>query len=116
MAATLLGNELWELIEPLLPKRTRRYRHPGRRRINDRRVLSGILFVLTTGIAWQRLSPEPGYGSGMTCWCRLCEWQRAGVWQNLHELCSPGSARPNDSTSHGLSATAPRCARFLGAT
>jgi transposase len=86
MATTLLGNELWELIEPLLPKRTRRYRHPGRRRIDDRRVLSGILFVLTTGIAWQRLPPELGYGSGMTCWRRLCEWQRAGVWQNLHEL------------------------------
>jgi transposase len=52
MATTLLDHELWELIEPLLPKRTRRYRHPGRRRIDDRQVLSGILFVLKTGIAW----------------------------------------------------------------
>jgi transposase len=49
-------------------------------------VLNGILFVLTTGIAWQRLPQELGYGSGMTCWRRLRDWQQAGVWQQLHEL------------------------------
>jgi len=42
-------------------------------------VLNGILFVLTTGIAWQRLPRELGFGSGMTCWRRLCDWQQAGV-------------------------------------
>jgi len=72
-------------IEPLLPRPTRRYRHPGRRRIDDRLVLSGILFVLSTGIAWQRLPQELGYGSGMTCWRRLKEWQQVGVFQALHE-------------------------------
>ena len=80
-----LDDELWNLIEPLLPRTTRRYRHPGRRRIDDRKVLSGILFVLSTGIAWQRLPPELGFGSGMTCWRRLQEWQHAGVFQALHE-------------------------------
>ena len=81
-----LDDELWNLIEPLLPRTTRRYRHPGRRRIDDRKVLSGILFVLSTGIAWQRLPPELGFGSGMTCWRRLRDWQQASVWQRLHEL------------------------------
>ena len=81
-----LDDELWNLIEPLLPRTTRRYRHPGRRRIDDRKVLSGIVFVLSTGIAWQRLPPELGFGSGMTCWRRLRDWKQAGVWQRLHEL------------------------------
>ena len=85
MPPTLVDDELWELIQPLLPRKTRRYRHPGRRRIDDRKALNGILFVLTTGIAWQRLPRELGFGSGMTCWRRLREWQQAGVFQALHE-------------------------------
>jgi transposase len=86
MSPSLVDDELWELIEPLLPRTTRRFCHPGRRRLDDRRVLNGILFVLTTGIAWQRLPLELGFGSGMTCWRRRRDWQRAGVWQRLHEL------------------------------
>ena len=85
MATTLLDDELWKLIEPLLPVRRRRFRHPGRKRLDDRRTLSGILFVLRTGIAWQQLPQELGYGSGMTCSRRLKEWQQAGVFQALHE-------------------------------
>src|SRR2546426_6563290 len=85
MATGLLDDELWRLIEPLLPVRTRRFRHPGRKRLDDRRTLAGILFVLRTGIAWQQLPQELGYGSGMTCWRRLKEWQQAGVFQALHE-------------------------------
>jgi len=85
MATALLDDELWKLIEPLLPLRRRRFRHPGRKRLDDRRTLSGILFVLRTGIAWQQLPQELGYGSGMTCWRRLKEWQQAGVFQALHE-------------------------------
>ncbi len=86
MSPSLVDDELWELIAPLLPRCPRRYRHPGRRRLDDRQVLNGILFVLTTGIAWQRLPQELGFGSGMTCWRRLRDWQQAGVWQQLHEL------------------------------
>ena len=59
---------------------------PGRKRIPDRQVLCGILFVLHTGIQWEFLPQELGFGSGMTCWRRLEEWNRAGVWQRLHEL------------------------------
>ena len=86
MAKPLVSDELWELVEPLLPKVKRRYRYPGRKRLDDRKVLSGILFVLQTGIPWEYLPQEMGCGSGVTCWRRLREWQEAGVWQRLHEL------------------------------
>ena|SRR5438874_2866543 len=82
----VVGDELWELVEPLLPKKPRRVRYPGRKRLPDREALSGILFVLHTGIAWMHLPQELGYGSGYTCWRRLDEWQRAGVWERLHAL------------------------------
>ncbi|MBK8915356.1 MAG: transposase [Phycisphaerales bacterium] len=47
-------------------------------------MLAGILFVLKTGIPWEYLPQEMGCGSGMTCWRRLRDWQRAGVWGKLH--------------------------------
>jgi transposase len=86
MAKPLVSDELWAIVEPLLPKVERRYRFPGRKRIDDRNVLTGILFVLQTGIPWEYLPQEMGCGSGMTCWRRLKEWQDAGVWQKLHEI------------------------------
>ncbi|MFB9883976.1 IS5 family transposase [Planobispora siamensis] len=82
----MVPDELWQRIEPLLPAAERRYRHPGRRRLDDRKVLCGILFVLYTGIPWEFLPQELGFGSGMTCWRRLRDWHQAGVWQALHEL------------------------------
>lgn len=84
MAKHLVDDELWEIIQPLIPKKKRRFHHPGRKRLDDRRVLNGILFVLKTGIPWEDLPQEMGCGSGMTCWRRLNEWQRAGVWNRLH--------------------------------
>jgi transposase len=86
MAKPLVSDELWELVEPLIPRVERRYRFPGRKRIDDRKVLSGILFVLQTGIPWEYLPQEMGCGSGMTCWRRLKQWQEQGVWRQLHEL------------------------------
>jgi len=86
MAKPLVSDELWELIEPLIPKVKRRRRYPGRKRLDDRKVLTGILFVLRSGIPWEYLPQEMGCGSGMTCWRRLRDWQRAGVWEKLHEL------------------------------
>ena len=86
MATAQLDEELWRLIEPLLPARKRRFRHPGRKRLGDRETLQGILFVLHTGIAWRHLPLELGFGSGATCRRRLDEWQAAGVWDKLHEL------------------------------
>jgi transposase len=85
-APWIVCDELWERIEPLLPKVARRFRYPGRKRLPDRQALQGILFVLYTGIAWRHLPPELGFGGGSTCYRRLDEWQRAGVWERLHEL------------------------------
>jgi transposase len=79
-----VSDELWVRLEPLIPKKPRRFRYPGRRPLDDRRVLSGILFVLVTGVGWERLPRELGFGSGMTCWRRLTAWQDAGVWKRLH--------------------------------
>ena len=86
VAPWIVSDELWELFEPLLPKRERRFRYPGRKRLDDRLALQGILFVLHTGIAWTHLPRELGFGSGVTCWRRLDEWQRAGVWEKLHAV------------------------------
>jgi transposase len=82
----VVSDELWELVGPLLPTRERRFRYSGRKRLPDREALQGILFVLHTGIAWQHLPIEVGFGSGVTCWRRLDEWQRAGVWDKLPAL------------------------------
>jgi len=81
-----VSDGLWERIEPLLPVQERRFRYPGRRPLDDRQVLQGILFVLHTGIGWEHLPQELGFGSGMTAWRRLRAWQQAGVWERLHEL------------------------------
>jgi transposase len=84
MSLVEIPDELWEVVQPLIPVVARRFRHPGRNRLDDRQALNGILFVLHTGIAWHDLPREFGYGSGVTCWRRLREWQQAGVWEHLH--------------------------------
>jgi transposase len=82
----IVSDELWARIEPLLPVVVpRRSDRPGRPRRDDRQALCGILFVLYTGISWEFLPQELGFGSGMTCWRRLRDWNEAGVWQRLHE-------------------------------
>lgn len=87
MAKPLVDDELWAVIEPLLPEpKPRRFRHAGRKPLDNRRVFTGIFFVLKSGIAWEDLPQEMGCGSGMTCWRRLQEWQAAGVWQRIHEV------------------------------
>ena len=87
MAKPLLDDELWELIEPVLPApKPRRFRYPGRKPVGSREALTGILFVLKTGIPWEYLPQEMGCGSGMTCWRRLRDWQVAGVWGKIHRL------------------------------
>jgi transposase len=83
----IIDDELWKRIEPLLPRpKPRREKYPGRKPVPDRAALSGILFVLSTGLRWRDLPAEMGCGSGVTCWRRLHDWQEAGVWDRLHEL------------------------------
>ena len=82
MSLALVSDDLWEAIEPLLPRSRRSRRaaapHP------DRAALGGIVFVLRTGAPWRLLPRELGCGSGSTCWRRLRDWQAAGVWERLH--------------------------------
>lgn len=83
----LVSDALWQRIEPLLPPPPkRRVRFPGRKPLDYRKVLTGILFVLKTGIAWDDLPAELGCGCGKTCHDYLHAWYRAGVWQKLHAV------------------------------
>ena len=80
-----MSNALWAVVEPLLPPEPPKPRG-GRPRLSDRGVLNGIMYVLRTGTPWELLPPELGWGSGMTCWRRLRDWQAAGVWDRLHRV------------------------------
>ena len=79
----LVSDDLWAAVAPLLPPRKPRPKG-GRKPLDDRALLSGILFVLKSGIPWRMLPQELGFGSGVSCWRRLGEWQAAGVWSQLH--------------------------------
>lgn len=89
MAKPLVSDELWELIEPLLPP-LKKSAKGGRPPVGNLAALTGILFVLRTGIPWEMLPQEMGCGCGMTCWRRLRDWQEAGVWDELHCLLLDG--------------------------
>jgi len=83
VARKLLPDDLWAVIEPILPK------HPpsprgGRPRLDDRKALTGILFVLKTGLPWEDRPAEMGCGCGMSCWRRLAEWQADGTGDRVH--------------------------------
>ena len=82
MSKPLVTDELWAAVEPLLPVEPPKPKG-GRPRCDDRKALSGIVFVLRSGIPWEMLPAEFGC-SGMTCWRRLRDWQAAGVWDGLH--------------------------------
>jgi len=83
MSTSLLPDRLWSLIQPMLPTVPHRPKG-GRPRLQDRACLTGILFVLHSGIPWEMLPQELGCGSGMTCWRRLRDWQDAGIWDLIH--------------------------------
>lgn len=86
MARPILDDGLWSIVEPILPPpRKRRRRFPGRKPVDPRKALAGVLFVLKTGIPWEDLPAEFGC-CGMTCWRRLRDWQKAGVWEHLHRV------------------------------
>ena len=85
MAKELVTDELWETIEPLLPPEPPKPQG-GRPRIDNRAALTGIVFVLKSGIPWEMLPKEMACGSGMTCLRRLREWQEAGVWERLNRV------------------------------
>ena len=77
-------HDLWAVIAALLPPARVRPKG-GRPPVPVRAALTGILFVLRTGLPWEYLPREMGCGSGMSCWRRLRDWQRTGVWAALLE-------------------------------
>ena len=83
MSKPLVPDDLWTMVEALLPPEPPKPKG-GRPRVPDRACLTGIIFVLKSGIPWELLPQELGCGSGMTCWRRLRDWQAAGVWDRLH--------------------------------
>ena len=87
MARLILTDEQWAALDPFIPALPpRRFRYPGRKPVGNREALTGILFVLKTGIPWEDLPQEMGCGCGMTCWRRLRDWTVAGVWDTLHRV------------------------------
>ena len=111
---------LYKRIAPLLPL-VEPSPKGGRPRLSDEQALNGILFVLRTGTPWEHLPQELGFGSGMTCWRRLRDWQSAGVWHRLHmalltELRSAGKLDFSRACIDGASVPSPRGARTQGPT
>ena len=84
--AELVSDELWNQVEPLLPRMPPPSPKGGRPRVEHRPALTGIVFVLKTGIPWQDLPTEMGCGSGSTCWRRFAAWTQLAVWPKLHAL------------------------------
>jgi transposase len=84
MNASILDDEVWSAVSELVPgSKGRSSSEPGRRQLDGRATLSGILFVLMTGLPWNALPDRLGFGSGATCFRRLRAWQRAGAWQAI---------------------------------
>src|SRR5438067_7306301 len=110
----VVSDEMWVRIEALMPRGERRFRYPGRRPLDGRRVLQGILFVLHTGIAWEHLPQELGFGCGMTAWRRLRTWQQAGVWARLHELLLAELHSADQLEGNARSPTRATCRRKRG--
>jgi transposase len=84
---SLVTDALWDRLQALLPPQPkRRFRFPGRKPIAYRKILTGILFVLKTGMSWDDLPAELGCGCGKTCRHYLQLWHQTGVWQKLHAV------------------------------
>jgi len=86
MAKPLLPDALWAIIEPLLPPLPPPSPKGGRPPLPHRQALTGILFVLKTGLPWEDLPAELNCGCGMSCWRRPRDWQADGTWDRIHAV------------------------------
>ena len=107
-----LTDSEWKAIEPCLPNKPR-----GVPRVNDRRVLNGIFWVLRSGARWADL-PER-YGPPTTIYNRFNRWRKAGVWDRLMDVVTKahdGNVRMIDTSIvrvHQQGATAKRGSRSM---
>jgi len=122
MARKPVSKELWQQLQPLIPTFTPSAKGGARKlTVSNEAALNGIMFVLQTGIPWEDLPQSLGYGSGMTCWRRLRDWNDAGVWQKLHQAMLV-RLREHDqidwsrASIDGSSVPSPRGARKLAPT
>ena len=95
MTRPLVSDELWAAVVPLLPEEPPKPKG-GRPRCDDRRALEGIVFVLRSGVGWERLPREAFGCTGMTCWRRLRDWHAAGVLGALHRVLLERLAAANE--------------------
>ena len=115
MAKPILDDDVWTLIEPMLPPpKPRRFRYPGRKPITNRQALTGIILVLRSGIPWELLPREMGCGSGVSCWRRLRDWEAAGIWQSIHAQLL-GELRKSDELDLSIVAADSGTVRAVGA-
>lgn len=92
MKQLFVSDNLWRRIEPHVPAH-KPHLKGGRKPKADRGCLEGMLFVLKTGIQWEHLPQELGWGSGMTCWRRMRDWQAAGCGTASKRSFSPSFVR-----------------------
>jgi transposase len=71
-----LSDNEWRIIRDMLPNKPR-----GVPRVDDRRVLNGIFWVLRSGAPWRDLPDS--YGPRTTCYNRFVRWRRAGIWETI---------------------------------
>ncbi|MBF6541266.1 IS5 family transposase [Nocardia farcinica] len=85
MSLRLVPDELWELVEPLLPEFRARPQGGGVSPVDQRAVFTAVVYVLTSGCAWRMLPPSFGV-TVPTAHRRFTVWTRAGVWRRLHQV------------------------------
>src|SRR3712207_4689631 len=100
-ASTLVGEDLWQAIRPLLLPEPPKPKG-GRPRVPDRAALAGIIYVLKSGILWGMLPKAMGCGSGVTCGRRFRNGQKAAAREGLLRPCGTGSGVAGVSAGRGL--------------
>ena len=103
MSGYWLSDRAWAAIEPLLPRN-----QPGARRVDDRRVISGIVHVLRVGCRWQDCPPE--YGPSTTIYNRFNRWSRRGLWGQIFAALVARAELPEELSIDSTAVRAHRCA------
>lgn len=98
LAARLVPDELWSLVEPVLPSFRPRRQGGGGAPLADRTVFTAVVFVVTSGCAWRQL-PDVFGVSVPTAHRRFAAWTRAGVWSRMHGAVLDGAVSTSPVTA-----------------